>query len=168
MNGRDLEKRGRLRMLRGIRDAPWRSPPSAPRCSLPSCPQGHLRRAQNRAPPQDQPSDSPKATLLSGQPPSKHRPPWFNSKCPRDGHGIGRPSSPVQGHPFPLCPGPLSPPQRTPSHAAVGRAQKPHWCFERLGKAVTTATLTQMAWPSIRPWYQKVTSHSSDQAKEKW
>lgn len=30
-----------------------------------------------------------------------------------------------------------------------GEPRNAHWCFERLGKAVTTTILKQMAWPSI-------------------
>lgn len=69
------------------------------------------------------------------------------SSTPEMAVGLQEAFESAQGHPFPLCPGTLSP-RGTPSRAAV-RGRNAHLVFERLGKAVTTTILKQMAWPSI-------------------
>lgn len=40
-------------------------------------------------------------------------------------------------------------PRGLPAVQQWGEPRNAHWCFERLGKAVTTTILKQMAWPSI-------------------
>ena len=90
-------------------------------------------------------------TLLRGSPIQtlvsliQFQPPRRTISAPEMAMGLGRPSSPLQGNSFPSLPRPaLLTPSEDSQPRSSGVSPKTHWCFERLGKVVTTAILKQM------------------------